>query len=70
VAFRDATDFPDSLFGPVEHLELATQAAYLAAEMGRLDLGSFRGESELKTTMGWNQAFGLWPAPPPVGWAA
>jgi hypothetical protein len=54
VAFWETTDLPWTDFGPVDRFALATQAAYLAAEMGRFGrggLGSGRNESGLATTM-------------------
>jgi hypothetical protein len=73
VAFRETAAFPAGDVGPVERRELATQAACLAAEMGRFGLfvfGSGREGSGFTTTMGWARSCGLAAAPPPLGWAA
>src|SRR5215469_9172825 len=70
VAFREAMAFPASVLGPVECLELAMQAAYFAAEIGRLGFGFWRGGSHLTTTMGSETWLGYWAALPPVGPAA
>jgi hypothetical protein len=51
VAFLETTALPRTDFGPVERFEFATQAAYLAAEMGRLGLGGCGSGSGLATTM-------------------
>jgi hypothetical protein len=51
VAFWETTALPRTDFGPVERFEFATQAAYLAAEMGRLGLGGSGSGSGLATTM-------------------